>query len=122
MEQCEFTVGDRLISLSAKLWRSTEAHPEGEPIVLGVAETMAFRMVSLAGVVKVNNQAATVVSVGSTATKTPAEVRYDWAAADVDTAGTYVGWFIRTSGGQTEHIPPQDPDDPDFQIIFRATS
>ena len=117
MEQREFTVGDRLISLSAKLYR-----PSGSPVVLGVAETIAFRMVSAAGAVKVDDQAAVVVSVGAAATNTPAEVRYDWAAADVDTAGTYVGWFIRTSGGQTEHFPSQDPDDPEFQIIFRATS
>jgi len=111
----EFTLGDRLTSVKAKLWR-----PSGAPVVLGVAETVAFRMVlSSTGAVKVNDQAAVVVSVGSLATNTPAEVRYDWAAADVDTAGTYSAWFIRTSGGETEHFPNQDLDPAEFEIVIK---
>jgi hypothetical protein len=113
----EFTVGDRLTSLSAKLYR-----PSGEPVVLGAGETVAFRMISAAGTIKVNDQAATIVTRGTALTGAPAEVRYDWAAADVDTAGEYVGWFIRTDGGLTEHFPPQNPDDPEFTIIFYAVT
>jgi hypothetical protein len=113
----EFTVGDRLVSLAAKLYR-----PNGSPVVLAAGETVAFRMISAAGAVKVADQAATIVSRGSSVTQAPAEVRYDWGSADVDTAGDYVGWFIRTSGGQTEHFPSQDPDDPEFKIIFRAVT
>ena len=112
----EFTVGDRAVSLRADLYR-----PDGSIVVLGITETVTFRMVSLAGVVEIANKAATIVSRGSAATNTPAQVRYDWAAADVDTAGTYAGWFIRTDASAlTEHFPHQDHADPEFEIIFRA--
>lgn len=112
-----FTVGDRLISLLADLYE-----PSGDIVVLGAAETVAFRMINAAtGAVKVNNAAATVVTRGSAATNMPAQVRYDWAAADVDTAGSFCAWFIRSSGGQTEHFPSkQDHDDPEFLIIFKT--
>lgn len=112
----EFTVGDRLTSLLADLYASN-----GQPVVLGVADTVAFRMITTAGVVKVNDQAAAIVTRGVAGT-TPAQVRYDWAAADVDTAGTYCGWMIRTAGGLTEHFPTQDYDDPEFKIVFKAAS
>src|SRR3972149_6434757 len=116
MTTVEFTVGDRLVSLTANLYKLN-----GDPIVLGIAETGAFRMILASnGSVKVSNQAATIVTRGSATTKTPAQVRYDWAAIDVDTAGSYVGWFIRTSAGQTEHFPHQTRTDPEFSIIFRA--
>lgn len=112
----EFTVGDRLVSLYANLFE-----PSGTPIVLGAAETVAFRMIdSTSAAVKVDNQAATIVTRGVAATNTPAQVRYDWGAGDVDTAGTYAAWFIRTSAGSTEHFPCQDHSDPQFIIIFRA--
>jgi hypothetical protein len=111
-----FHVGDRLVSLLADLYEL-----DGTPIVLGAAETVVFRMVLTSdGTAKVDNSAATVVSVGSATTLTPAQVRYDWAAADVDTAGEYSAWFIRTSAGQTEHFPVQDYTDPQFKIIFYA--
>ena len=112
----EFVVGDRDTSLLADLYR-----PGGSPVVMGVAETAAFRMVlTSTGAVKVNNEACTIVSRGSTATNTPAQVRYDWAAADVDTAGEYTGYVVKTSGGVTGHFPIQDYDDPRFQIVFRS--
>ena len=113
----EYTVGDRLISLTANLYK-----PSGDPLVLAATDTVAFRMILISdGSVKVANQAATVVSVGSAATKTPAQVRYDWAAADVDTAGEYAGWFIRTSlAGTTEHFPSHDHADAEFKIVFHA--
>jgi hypothetical protein len=113
-----FHVGDRLVSLLADLYE-----PDLSPIVLGAAETVVFRMVLVSdGTVKVNNSAATVVSLGSATTLTPAQVRYDWAAADVDTAGEYAGWFIRTSAGSTEHFPVQDHSDPQLRIVFYADS
>ena len=109
-----FTVGDRLISLLADLYDA-----RGLPITLGVAETVVFRMISVStGVVKVDNQAATIVTRGDGVI--PAQVQYDWVAADVDTAGSYAGWFIRQSGGQTEHFPTQDHGQPQFRIVFRA--
>jgi hypothetical protein len=110
-----FTIGDRLVSLLANLYR-----PGGSPVVLGPAETVVFRMLSAAGIVKVADQAAVIITRGSAATNTPAQVRYDWAAADVDTAGVYTAWFIRVSGGETEHFPPQDPDSPEFEIVIEA--
>lgn len=111
-----FHVGDRLVSLLADLY-----DPSGSPVVLGAAETVAFRMIdTTSAAVKVNNSAATVVSRGSATTGAPAQVRYDWAAADVDTAGEYAAWFIRTSAGSTEHFPIQDHSDPEFKIIFKA--
>ncbi len=111
-----FTVGDRLISLLADLYDAL-----GEPIVLGAGETVSFRMILVStGAVKVNNQAATIVTLGDAVAGTPAQVRYDWAAADVDTAGLYAGWFIRTFGGLTEHFPPQDHSKPQFRIQFKA--
>jgi hypothetical protein len=113
----EFTVGDQLTSLLAKLYK-----PSGEPIVLGAGETVTFRMVSTAGVVKIAGDPATIVSRGSLSTGTPAEVRYDWAAGDVDTAGFYAAWFIRTSAGETEHFPTQDIPSPEFEIVFKAAS
>ncbi len=114
----EFHVGDTARSLVAELFE-----PDGTPIVLGAAETVAFRMVKISdSSVKVNNQVAVIVSRGATATLTPAQVRYDWAAGDVDTAGEYAGWFIRTSAGATEHFPVQDIDDPEFKIVFLADS
>lgn len=114
-----FTVGDRLVSLLANLYE-----PSGDIIVLGAAETVACRLVNIStGAVKVNNAACTIVSRGSAATNTPAQVRYDWAAADVDTAAEYAAWFIRTSAGQTEHFPSsQNHDDPEFKVVFVTDS
>lgn len=113
----EYAVGDRLVSLSANLYKAN-----GDPLVLAATDTVAFRMIKVSDAsVKVNNQGCTVVTVGSAATSTPAQVRYDWAAADVDTAGEYAGWFIRTSlAGTTEHFPAHDHADPKFKIVFYA--
>lgn len=89
--------------------------------MLAATDTVTFRMVSSAGVVKVNDQAATIVSRGVAATNTPAEVRYDWAAGDIDTAGTYAAWFTPTAvTGETDHFPPQDYSDPQFCVIIRS--
>ena len=43
------------------------------------------------------------------------QVRYDWAALDVDTAGFYVGWWNVTISGQ-------DEDTPEFLLEMRAHS
>jgi len=119
MEIRAFHVGDTLRSLLADLYER-----DGKtPIVLGAAETVAFRMVKISDAsVKVDNQVAVIVTRGSASTLTPAQVRYDWAAGDVDTSGEYAGWFIRTSAGATEHFPIQDHSDPEFKIIFYADS
>jgi hypothetical protein len=121
MQTREYTVGNQAVSITAKLYRPSSNGPT--PVVLEITETVAFRMVTTAGVVKVNDAAATIVSRGSSTTNTPAEARYDWAAGDVDTAGTYIAWFIRTSAtGTKEHFPSQDSDDPELEIIIRAVA
>lgn len=63
--------------------------------------SVAFRMVDSAGAVKINNAAAVIVDA------TTGQVRYDWQAADVNTLGMFSPWFIRTSGGRTEHFTGQ---------------
>jgi hypothetical protein len=113
----QFTVGDRLTSILADLY-----YADGSPVILGITETVLFRMISRAGVVKINNNGAQIVTRGDAQTGTPARVRYDWASADVDTPGSYVGWFIRVSGGETDHFPTQDKESPQFRIIFRSDS
>jgi hypothetical protein len=110
----EFSVGQRNTSLLMKLY-----HPGGAPVVLGVADTVAFRMVNIStGAVKVNDAACAIVSRGDLATDTPAEARYDWAGADVDTAGEYAGWAVTSESGLPGYFPPQDPDNPQFRIVF----
>jgi GT2 family glycosyltransferase len=53
--------------------------------------------------------------------KQAAQVRYDWGAGDVDTAGEYAAWFIRSSvAGAKEHFPHQDHADPEFMVVFHA--
>lgn len=65
---------------------------------------VVFNMRDAAGTVKVNRGAAFVV----TATGDP-EVRYDWQAADTDTAGTFYGEFeVTYSGGGVETFPNTD--------------
>ena len=66
--------------------------------------TVRFNMRLKGGAVKVNRAAAVIV----TATGTPT-VRYDWSAADVDTAGFYEAEFeVTYSGGAAETFPNGD--------------
>jgi hypothetical protein len=114
----EFSVGDVLVSVYARLER-----PDGSPVILGVTETVAFRMVNTAtNAVKVADKPAIIVNRGSA--NLPACIRYDWDAADIDTAGSYAGWFIRQLAGGTEHFPPQKTDDAnvEFEIIVRPVT
>lgn len=93
-----FTVGDRLVGLAAQLVDAAET-----PIDI-TAQTVTFRMVKASdGTVKVNGAAAVVTEAAT------GKVRYDWAAADVNTAGVYYGYFIRTSGGVTATHPVDGP-------------
>lgn len=48
--------------------------------------------------------AATAVSLVPVLSTDP-NIRYDWAAADVDTAGDYVAWWTGTIGGKTQDSP-----------------
>ena len=64
----------------------------------GATVTFSMRAVG-SSTLKVSAAAATVVS------EPLNQVRYDWAAADVDTAADYLGWFTVTISGQTEDTP-----------------
>ena len=92
----QITVGDRRSMISDVL---VDAATD-LPIDL-TGHTVAFRMYTEAGAVKVSDAAATVV--------TPASgvVGYAPTAADVDTAGTYFYWWIvtRTSDSKKETFP-----------------
>ncbi len=66
--------------------------------------TARFNMRESGGAVKVNRQAAVIV----TATGTPT-VRYDWQAGNVDTAGFYEAEFeVTYPGGAVETFPNSD--------------
>lgn len=73
-----------------------------DPLPAGATLSFSMRPVASA-TLKVSAAAATVVSEpGNTG-------RYDWQAADVDTAGWYLGWWRVTAAGQ-------DTDTPEFLI------
>jgi hypothetical protein len=101
-----FTKGDTQVSVFAELFTA-----DGKPLDMAtiVGATAKFRMVNAAtAAVKVNGSAAVIVSAGGTVNgvATPALVRYDWAALDIDTVATYWAWFIITDGnGKTQHFP-----------------
>lgn len=66
--------------------------------------TVRFNMRLTGGATKVNRAAAVIV----TPTGTPT-VRYNWQAADVDTAGFYEAEFeVTYSGGAVETFPNSD--------------
>lgn len=65
------------------------------------SSTVAFRMVQISdsSVVVVNSEAANIDDAAA------GEVSFDWDAADVDAAGRFAAWFIRTEAGKTERYP-----------------
>jgi hypothetical protein len=94
--------GDRLPSLSATLQTV-----DGVAVDL-TGGTVRFLMRRRGQVAKVN--AAAVVVVAATGS-----VRYDWAAADVDTAGDFEGEFeFKTATGLRETFPNDGP----FAVII----
>ena len=69
-----------------------------DPLPAGATATFSMRLVN-SSTLKIDHVAATVVS------EPLNQLRYDWAAADVNTAGYYVGWWTVTISGQTEDSP-----------------
>lgn len=96
LTQMFFTVGDRRAAIAATL-----KDPNGTVIDL-TGHTVVFRLVhATTYAVKINDAAAIIDNAAA------GTVHYDWASADVDTAGDYLAWFIisRTSDGKKEHFP-----------------
>ncbi|MBN2118523.1 MAG: BppU family phage baseplate upper protein [Anaerolineales bacterium] len=92
-----FTQGDRLISLAAIL-----KNADGTVVDLSDASVKFTMENVLTRANKVDAKAAVVVDAEA------GSVRYDWAAVDIDTPGTYYGWFIRQVGGLDAHYPVGD--------------
>lgn len=88
-------VGDRITPISGKLVQSGA-------VVNLTGSTVLFHMVKKDGTVKVDEQAATVVSaVGGL-------VRYAPTANDVDTEGEFFAWFIVVDGSSLRDSFPHD--------------
>lgn len=71
--------------------------------------TVTFKMRPVNSSTLKVNTAATIVSAAG------GQVRYDWAAADVDTEGEYLAWFVVTETGK-------DQDAPEFLVIIDSHS
>lgn len=85
-------IDDRSQAIAANLVRKNGSVEED---VVLTTETITFSMYGEDGTVKVNNQSGTLVDGDADG---GAQVSYSPAAADVDTAGTYYGYFHVTDG------------------------
>lgn len=85
-------VGNRNPSIT-----DTITYEDGTPVDLTGA-TVTFKMRALNSTTLKVNTAATVV------TPSAGTVRYDWASADVDTAGQFLVWWVVTIGGKTQDL------------------
>jgi hypothetical protein len=94
--------GDRRTPITGRL-------TQGGAVVNLTGMSVVFHMVKQDGTVKVNSQAASIVSAAA------GTVSYAPTANDVDTAGEYFGWFIITESGKTDHFPH---DGNKYQIVI----
>lgn len=85
-------VGDRNPSISETITVN------GSPFDL-TSSTVTFKMRRVGSSTLKVNAAATIVAPASSGV-----VRYDWAAADVDTAGRYLVWWDVTTGGKVQSL------------------
>jgi hypothetical protein len=94
------TVGDRQRSLRGTLTIPVEPPTTPPTEIPATLTSVVLRMVLAKNpnTVKINNVAVVIEG--------PGVVRYDWSAADVDTAELYYYWFIDTDvGGRKQTWP-----------------
>jgi hypothetical protein len=91
-EQLTWLVGNRNPSI-------TETITSSGVVVDLTAATVRFKMRAVRSSVLKVDQPAVIV-----APATNGNVRYDWAAIDVDTAGDYLVWWEVTTGGKTQDM------------------
>lgn len=75
---------------------------DGSTAVNLTGATLTFSMVTEAGVVKVSSAAAALSDAPN------GKVKYEWAAADVDTEGTFFGQFTITVSAKDYRVPNND--------------
>ena len=92
-ESLTWQVGNRLPSITENL-----VYTDGTAVDLS-SSTVMFKMREVGSSVLKVNAAATIV-----APPTAGNVRYDWAAIDVDTAGTFLVWWQVTTAGKTQDM------------------
>ena len=117
-EHPTWTVGDRNPPITETITDSN-----GDPVDLtGTTVTFSMRAVN-SSTDKVANQSATIV------TPAAGTVRYSWAAADVDTAGTYLVRWRVTAAGLHQHLregivvfEPHDPETNSYLELEQAKS
>jgi hypothetical protein len=103
MQTIRQIVGDR-----ARAWSAVLVDDQGNPINVN-GETITLRLLeAMTGTVKIAGSPAVVDDDGGEALR--GQVHYEPAAADVDTAGVYLGYFLRDLSGKVEHIPGQAAD------------
>lgn len=94
------TKGDTRTPLAAQLTQPDTSGNDAAVDITGL--TPKFKMVASDGTTKVALTASNV----SIVTAASGLVKYDFQAADVDTAGTYWGWFVIVDGSsETDHYP-----------------
>jgi hypothetical protein len=86
----EFTVNDTLKPLNCQLQYENSAGVMVNMILTGL--TVKFKMVDNSGLVVVNEESATIIDAAN------GIVQFDFIPGNVDTPGTYWGWFIVLGG------------------------
>jgi hypothetical protein len=93
-------VGDTRTVISATLQQMNDAGTAYEPVNL-TGMTVSFKMVRPDGTVKRALSSAAITDAPG------GRVQYDLQAADVDEPGTFYGYFVITSGAETDHFPAE---------------